>query len=236
MDTAQPSNPIPTQPATPQPEQKYPFWQHISKGTLVLIIILLIITGGLVYLAIRQQQPLPASKQASASPTPTTAHAFSTLAFVEESSNATNSAIHTVAVQVTSNQNQLSGAQLNIAYDPKVLGNVSIQLGNYFTNPSVLLKTVDTTNGQITLVLGIQPNSQQASGSGTIATISYTLLPTTENTTKLHFLPKTTLTQEGELESILKSTTDMTILLQKPTSYPTSSQSATPLPTSTSTK
>ena len=207
MDTAQQMNQsVLTQPSSPK--TSHPFWQHVSKKTLTLIILLFLITAGLLYLAIRQEQPQPKSGE-SITPTPIVSHAFSTLSFVPVS--ATGSALQSVAVHVESNKNNLSGAQLNIAYDPKILGNVSVQVGNYFTNPSVLLKTVDATNGQITLVLGIQPNSMQANGNGTLATISYTILPTQKETTTLRFLPKTTLTQEGELNTVLKQTTSLTI-------------------------
>lgn len=181
-------------------------WQHFSKRTLALIIVLTLITATLLYLAIRQEQPAPS---VTIAPTPTVSPAHTTLALIPQT--ASTAAYQTVAVMIDSHSNKVSGTQINLAYDPTVLSNVSVKLGTYFTNPSILLNTVDTKNGRITLVLGIQPNALQATGSGTIATVSYTLLPTTKSSTQISFLPKTAVTQEGELSSVLASTSDLTI-------------------------
>lgn len=195
----------PTQQEVSAPKM-HPFWKHFSKRTLALIVVLLFITGGLVYLAVREEQP---SQIATVAPTPTPNPAHAVLSFVPETSS--TSAIQTVDVVVESNQNHLTGAQLNIAFDPKVLSNVTIKPGTYFTNPTVLFTTVDKVNGQISYVLGIGANGQEASGSGTVATISYTLLPTASPSTKLSFLPKTEVTQQGVLGSVLKRSTGLTI-------------------------
>jgi hypothetical protein len=183
-------------------------WQHFSKRTLALIVALALITAGLLYLAIRQDQPTP---EVSMAPTPTVSPAHTTLALV--STTATTGARQTAEVVIDSHRNTVSGVQLNLSYDPTIVANVTIQQGKYFTNPNILLKTVDQQNGRITLVMAIQPTAQQASGSGTVATISYTLLPTTKASTTISFLPKTAVTQEGELSSVLAKTTNLTIAI-----------------------
>lgn len=192
--------------AIEQPPTQHPFWQHISKRTLLLIVVLLVITGGLLYLALKQEQPTPS---VTAVPTPTVSPAHATLSLVQQP--ASTSALQTVDVVIASNGNKLTGAQLNLAYDPKVLSNVTIKPGTFFPNPTILFNSVDKVNGRISYVLAISLNGQEASGSGAVATISYTVLPTTGTTTKISFLPKTELTQQGILGSVLKSTTDLTI-------------------------
>lgn len=183
-------------------------WQHFSKRTLILIAILALVTAGLLYLAIRQDQPTP---KVSMAPTPTVSPAHTTLSITP--GNASTSARQTANIVIDSHSNKVSGIQLNLSYDPTVLANVTIQQGQYFTNPNVLLHNVDKQNGRITLVMAIQPTAQQASGSGTVATISYTFLPTTKESTTISFLPKTAVTQEGELSSVLATTTNLTIAI-----------------------
>lgn len=205
-----------TQPTVPQTtlEQptQHPFWQHVSKRTLLLIVILLAITSGLLYLAIRQEQPQPKiGEPLTQAPAPSPAHA--TLSLVQQP--ASTSALHTVSVMVAANGNKITGAQLNLAYDPKVLSNVTIKSGTFFQNPTVLFNTVDKVNGRISYVLAISPNGEEATGSGTVATISYTLLPTLNATTAISFLPKTGLTQQGILGSVLKTSTDLIIQIPK---------------------
>lgn len=211
--------------ATVQPTNKHSFWEHFSKKTLGLVLALALITAGLVYIAIRQEQP---AKTSAPIPTPKVSHAYSILSLVLES--ASNAAYQTIAIHVDSKQNRLSGAQINLAYDPAALTNMSLKVGDYFANPTILLKNVDAKNGRITLVLAIQPNAHEASGSGTIATLSYSVLPSTSST-KIQFLPKTALTQEGELETVLKSAEDYTITIPTPTKGV--SVQTTPVPTVT---
>lgn len=181
------------------------FWQHFSPRTLLLIIVLVLITGGLLYLALRQESP---TTKITSAPTPTPLPAHATMMLTQESSTSTT---QTVDVIVNSNENKLTGAQLDMSYDPSILSNVLIRQGNYFANPSVLFNSIDKKNGRISYVIAIGPTSQQSSGSGIVATISYTLLHTASKTTKLSFLPKTEVTQQGILGSVLKSATNLTI-------------------------
>ncbi len=181
-------------------------WQHFSKRTLLLIAALLLITGGLLYLAIKEDQPQTISKLIP-TPTPSPAHAI--LSLVPETSS--TSALQKVDVVAQSNGNQLAGAQLNLSYDPTVLTNVTIKSGTYFANPTILFNSVDKVNGRISYVLAIQPTGVEASGSGTVATITYSLAPTASASTTLSFLPKTEVTQLGILGSVLKSVKNLTI-------------------------
>ncbi len=182
------------------------FWQHFSKKTLLLIVLLLVVTGGLLYLAVKEDQPT-LSTVISATPTPSPAHTV--LSLVPETSVA--SALQVVDVVARSNGNTLSGAQLDLSYDPTVLHTVTIQPGSFFTNPVVLFHSVDKVNGRISYVLAIQPTGMEASGSGIVATISYSFTPTASTSTTLAFLPKTEVTQEGIMGSVLKSAQNITI-------------------------
>lgn len=184
------------------------FFQHFSKRTLLLILVLIAITGGLLYLALRQQTNTQTVAVLPPTPTPSPAH--STLWLVQEPQSST-SASQIVDVDINGFSNSPSGAQINLSYDPNLLSNVVVKSGTYFNNPAILLNNVDSTNGRITFVLAIQPQGNPATGSGVLATISYTILPTSNPTTTLSFLPKTEITQLGILGSVLKNSSNLTI-------------------------
>ena len=183
-------------------------WQHFSKRTLALIVVLMLITGGLLYLAIREEQP---SVQVAVIPTPTPSPAHTTLSLLPATTASSVSALQSTDIVVHSNMNKITGVQLEISYDPNVLSHVTITAGTYFPQPTTLLNTVDKVNGRLSYVLAIGPTSKEASGSGIVATISYTILPTASSSTTLAFLPKTEVTQQGVLGSVLKATNNLAI-------------------------
>lgn len=201
-------------PATPsqgaEKEEK-----RVSLKTVLLIVVLAILAAVLLFVALK-----PAKKAVvqNATPTPTTkpSQAHSTLTLVMADTTATPSgtgvATKTVNVVLTTQSNKVSGVQFEIAYDPTVLTNVTVKAGDFFTNPLVLLNQVDTKNGKINYALGIQPTANQVSGTGTVATISYTLLPTAAaSQTMLKFLPKTQVVQQGISGSVMDKSFDLSI-------------------------
>lgn len=188
----------------------HPFWQHFSKRTLALILVLLAITGGLLYLALKEEQPTGQQKtgqQTGEMLSP----AHTTLSFSPPSPS--TSAKQSTSILINSNSNKVTVVQLNLGYDPQILSNVLIKPGTYFSNPTILFNNIDKVNGRITYDIAISPTDKQASGSGTVATISYSILPAAAATTKINFLPKTEATQQGISGSILKAATDLTIAI-----------------------
>lgn len=191
---------------TQQMPTTHPFWQHFSPRTLVLIFVLLVITGGLLYVALQQEQPSPV---ASTVPTSTPNPSHTTLSLQEET--ASSAATGTTDILINSSSNKVTAVQLNLAYDPQILSHVVVKPGTFFASPTILYNIVDQPNGRISYVIAISPSGKEASGSGTVATISYTMSPTAASFTKISFLPKTEVTQQGILGTVLKSTTDLTI-------------------------
>lgn len=110
--------------------------------------------------------------------------------------------INSVDVTVDTGKVSISGAQIAIAYNPKALTNVSVTPGSFFNGAMVLESSIDTIKGTITYVLSIRPNYAQEYGTGTLATIHYTVVPGTATT--LSFLPDTKITALGINGSLLK--------------------------------
>ncbi len=195
-------------------------FKHFSGRTLLLIAGLIAITGLLIFLAL---QPPQLNKTTTVTPTKAPV-AFTTLALQPISSGSAKQ----IAVTIDTHQNNVTGVQLEIAYDPTVLSTIAIVPGDFLPNAFSLIKNIDTTNGRISYALAIPPTSSAKTGSGTVAIISYSILPTASaSSTTLSFLPKTQVSQLGTIESVLKSTSNYTLQLTKPTG-------ATTLPATTS--
>lgn len=190
----------------------------MSKKTLALILGLIILTLVLLGVALlpilRQNQttepvPTPTSRKTTLSPTPP---AFTTITL--SPNPVTLAQTGTVNVIVDTGGNSLTAVQLEIAYDPTYLTNVSIQPGTFFPNPVQLLNTVDDQTGRVTYALGITPAQTPISGSGTVATIMFQrTLSAPAGQTQLDLLPKTLVTQQGSGASVLKATTGTTIII-----------------------
>ncbi|MGH7246026.1 MAG: cohesin domain-containing protein [Candidatus Levyibacteriota bacterium] len=214
----------------------------MPRKTMLLIVFLALVTGLLVYAALYVQNG-PTSKTAtttvamSPTPTPVPAHTILTMSqhalqtgILQSSSSAAAPSGNAVDVNIDSSDNSILGLQLELSYDPAVLGNVTLTPGTFFPNASILYKNIDQKNGRISYVLGIQPTGKAIVGQGTVATISYTILPTATGTaTKIDFLPKTMVTAEGYQVSMLKSAIGITLSL--PQKSPTTTQNVPVSPT-----
>jgi len=168
----------------------------MSKKLIAVLIIFLIAAGCLifvkfVYLNDPKFQPLnkqPLSsvvKEASLSllPNPLTATASSS-----------------ASVDVVLKTQEIPNlVQLEIAYDPTAIYNVSIIPGGYFSNPQVLLNNIDVTTGRISYALkgdSVNPNIN------TVATINFNSLNYgLQKETEISFLPKALIRNDsGEIK------------------------------------
>lgn len=195
----------------------------MSKRTLALIIILVVITGVLVALAVTPEKK-PATPQATV-PTPTpaaqTALAFSPNPLTLASASAT------VDVLVDTQTNPVTAVQLELSYDPKAITSIDVKPGSFFTNPAELLKTIDTKEGKISYALGILPSDNPKKGQGVVATITFRTSLAVGQPTQISFLPKTLVTASGIASSVLKTySPPLLILRQSATPSPQSSPSA----------
>lgn len=195
----------------------------MSKRTLALIIILVIITGVLVALAVTPEKKTETPQAIVPTPTPAaqTALAFSPNPLTIASPSAT------VDVVVDTQTNPVTAVQLELSYDPKVITSIDVKPGSFFTNPAELLKTIDTKEGKISYALGILPSDNPKKGQGVAATITFRTNLKVGQSTQIAFLPKTLVTASGITSSVLKTySTPLLILRQNATPSPQSSPSA----------
>ena len=130
------------------------------------------------------------------------------------SNNATGSGEFTVNIDTSTNA--VAKVQIELSFDPNILGNVTIQAATpsgFFPNPTVLLQQVNQTNG--TLFFVVENASGFTKGEGVVANVTFTVLPTAEKETAVRFLPKTQTFAKDIAGSSLFSTVGTTILLSE---------------------
>lgn len=197
----------------------------MSKRTLGLIVALFIISVVLVLVSLSQNTTSDVSlpKKSAVIPTPKvnaqTTLSFSPSSLILDSKVSTQSALDVV---IDSGENKITAVQIELVYDPKLLTNVNIQQGSFFPSAVELIKQIDTTKGRVTYALGLQPTQNAKAGTGVVARLIFApKLPNGEQTV-VQFLPKSVVTAEGVVQTVLKSTANATVI--KPN---TSSNSAT---------
>ncbi|OGH51444.1 MAG: hypothetical protein A3G13_02645 [Candidatus Levybacteria bacterium RIFCSPLOWO2_12_FULL_37_7] len=190
----------------------------MSKKTLGLIAVLLVLASVLIFVAVSQkkaqEQPLNTvnTQQAATSPTVVKVPATTTLAFSSISLPVTNTP-QQFPITINSS-NEVTAIQLELTFDPLKLTNASIAqpvTDAFLDKPTELLKNVDIKKGRITYAFGISPSQNPKKGTGTVAVLSFTPKLNPGEQTKISFLPKTLVTALGVNESVLKSTTNTTI-------------------------
>jgi hypothetical protein len=209
----------------------------MSKKTLGLIIILLLLTIVLVFVAIStKQQPSTTTPSTpgkpTATPTPVTGH--TTLMLSPNPVTASRGVPTTVNVMIDSHGDSVRAVQLEIAYDPRAISNVTIKPGTFFPTPDVLpIGGVNQTTGRITFAVTEANSRDFKSGQGTVAVLTF--YPTgTVASTPLTLLDKSLVTSPGMgAQSVLKSVMGTTVTVST-TQAPVTTQavtSPTPIPT-----
>jgi hypothetical protein len=120
---------------------------------------------------------------------------------------------YTSDIALTTERNKITAVQLELNYDPKTISSVDIKPGTFFTNPTILLKKIDTVNGKITYVLGIGLGQKPINGNGTVAMLSFVPL-TKSGTVAIDFQKDTKVTAAGVIESVLTSTSGLQFSLE----------------------
>jgi len=193
-----------TTPVTPiVPVEEKASW--MPRKTFILISLLVLVTIGLLAIALIPSVKSPINIVPK--PTPATlSYAQTKLSLSTPVKLTLNN--YSSDVLISTGNNKTTAVQLELTYDPKVLTNVDIKSGVFFTAPVVLLKKIDTVNGRISYALGINPSQKPTSGSGIVATISFsTVSGTTAMQTPINFSPKTAATAVGYAQSVLKQST-----------------------------
>lgn len=192
----------------------------MSTRTSILIIILTLITGGLLYLALIGSSP---KKVAVVPPTPTpmSPNAKTNLG-LEAAPASLSSTLTTRTVAVTiDTTNNVNAVQLELGYDPTVISNVSVKPGTFFKQPTILLNNIDEPDGRISYALAEQIDLHGHEGQGVVALVSFDTVPNAStSSTTISFMPKTSVTADGIVESVLKKTTNYTLTLTPTSAAP----------------
>lgn len=202
----------------------------MSKRTLTLIGILIIVAAALVAIAVSPKRVnLPSVITTPFAPSPTP-FAQTVMTMSPAAISVASGATGTVSVNIDSGINAVTAVQLDMTYDPKALTNIKITAGPFFQNPFELLNIIDTKTGKISYALGLPPSAAAKKGNGTVATISFTPLLPAGQTTQLTFTNKSLATAEGVSKSVLKSSSGATITVTQATFVPQTNQTAPAVP------
>ncbi len=190
----------------------------MPKRTLTLVISLVLIAGGLVFLALSTLQPLQQLPNASVSPTPIPV-AHTTLSLIPNPAISTAATNTQISVMIDSHGDKVSAAQLELAFDPTTLTVVDIVPATtdpFFARTTQLLKVIDQRNGKATYAIALSTTEKAKAGTGTLAIITVRLAPTAKQA-ELTFLPSTLVTATGVTQSVLVKATGTTVTLDTPT-------------------
>jgi len=172
----------------------------MPRKTLLLILFLIAVTIGLVLLSVSQQKP----ETEPQTPAKEIVNADSTLSFGEA---VIENGSYFTPVLIDSGTNKLTGAQLELIFDPNEVTNVKIEEGNYFKNQIVLLNDVNEKTGRITFAVGVQPEESPSMGSGTVAVVAFTPKPGVDKV-NIKFMDKTQVAAKDIRITVLKAATD----------------------------
>lgn len=180
----------------------------MPKKTLALISGLVLVTVVLFIVAVRtnNQTAKPEPTQAPVAQEPQTP-AHSVLSLSPNPFSVAAGQRGSVDVTIDTSDNNVTAVQLEIAYDPNVVGNVQVTPGPLFTNPVVLINKNDAQAGRFTYAFGISPSNQPVTGTGSVATITFTAKNAVGKQSQLALLPTTLVTARGVANSVLKEAT-----------------------------
>lgn len=181
----------------------------MPRKTLVLISALVLVTVVLFIIALRTsnqqntQQPTPSQMVQQAAPT---SPAHSVLMLSPNPVTVVPGQEGKVSVNIDTADNAVTAVQLEIAYDPNVIGSLQVTPGPLFSNPVVLINKNNTQSGRMTYAFGIAPNQQTIQGTGAVATITFIAKSSAVGKqSQLALLPTTLVTARGIASSVLKS-------------------------------
>jgi hypothetical protein len=201
-------NNLPTTPAPASPS--------MSGKTILLIVGLCVLTIALVVLAVKMNKTTPSTQDQASAPTPTPI-AHTVLSFSPQTTtvSSASSSAQSLDIMINANGDPVSGIQLELSFDPKVITLKTLTPGTFLPNSLTLLPAkIDNVNGTATLIFAKTPSQKPQNGSGLAASLTYTIKPgVTASQTQIKILPKSEISGTGMKDSVLKSEDTATIML-----------------------
>lgn len=191
--------------------------EYMPKKTLALIAGLVLVTVILAIIAYRTgQQVQKYPKQEPQKQQEAVDMAHTTLAMSPNPVEVASGQPGAVEIVVDTSDNPVTAVQFELMYDPTMLTNVKITPGPLFANAAVLLNKNTPTTGKYVYAVGIQPSQKPISGTGSVATITFTARGTVGKQSQLSFVPaesKTLVSARGIAKSVLKSSVGTTVMI-----------------------
>jgi len=189
----------------------------MPKKTLALISGLVLVTVVLFIIALKSNQqsnqtPGTPSPSTVMKPSPTISMAHSVLSLSPNPVTVAPGTQGKVDVNIDTADNAVTAVQLEVAYDPKVISNVQVTPGILFQNSITLINKNNPPTGRLTYAFGRTPGQTPVSGTGVVATITFTANASTQPS-QLILLPSTLVTARGVATSVLKSSTGTQIIV-----------------------
>lgn len=198
--------------------------RNIPGKTLLLIGVLItatVVLLGFALYMVTKQKSQPATTIVAVSPTPpvpkTAVVSFSPtlLSFPQGSSSS-------AVIDITTNtgESSITGAQIEVDFDPQVITNVKYVPADAQNSllglPGAYITLfIDTkTPGKIVFANALSASATPVNGTGSVGKISFTVIKGVKPSTILTLGPETKVTTTTTQESILKSTTPLTVNLQ----------------------
>jgi len=178
----------------------------VPAKTLGLVIFLAIIASLLVYIALSPQKQIENSIPQKLSSEPLQDTTLSILPVQKETGSNYSSVI-----SIDTGKNKVTAVQIELAYDPNILQNLTITPSDFFPNSLELLNNVDTKNGRISFALTVPADEDGIKGSGNLAQISFFRSSQSASQTFIMFLPKTEVSAQNTAVSVLKQAKDAVI-------------------------
>lgn len=188
---------------------------NMSKRTLVLILFLLVVTAVLLAKALTPGKPPVIAPPVVIQPTVTPIIGHSILSFFPNPVIISSSS-GSIDVLINTGSDNVTGVQLEMNFDPKVLTirSTDITPGTFFDAPTILRNAIDK-DGNISYLLVIPLTGQPKQGVGTVATIKFRAVRSTAKQTTITLTPRSLVTADGVAPSVLKSISDATIILSQ---------------------
>lgn len=189
----------------------------MPKRTVYLIIVLVLTALGLMFIASSKPTPLPI-RNIPARPTPAVEQ---TVLLFDQISMPTTSAkpLYSIPIIIETGKNLVTAVQLELQYDPKIISDVSVQKGAFFSNPVELLNYIDSDTGRISYALGINPKDNGKKGEDVVAILTFKAKMQEPTATTVSFLSKTLITAEGIAQSVLKTTVPAQFIVGEKVTY-----------------
>lgn len=180
-------------------------------GIIIASLVLLTGLGVLTQRLSNQSAQVSAPSRTKSAPTPTPKRAFTNLTATPSKDVVSVGERFTIAVQITTGENNVTGVQLELSYDPEVLQITEVLQGDFFVKPIIYANKNDSTKGTITFAIG---SFEGKKGTGTVALLKAVARKTSPSIEVLHIKPTTLVTELNNKESVLNERKGATLVIR----------------------